>query len=171
MAADMLAGRTIPRVTANRAPRSIVYGDGPNNASAPPLNAFVAFDANKSWVLVHAQDAALLEHERLHLRIGEYIATKVALNLPADMTGNGVANAATRQQAQKDAADVAIKDFHKKRKAFIDNVWEPIDKRVQKGCYDDETEHGTIPEQQAKWAREWQAYVDDELQKQGWKVR
>jgi hypothetical protein len=87
------------------------------------------------------------------------------------MTGNGVAMAANRQQAQKAAQDNAIKDLQTKRQAFIDDVWQPIDEKVQKGRYDHETEHGTIAEQQAKWARDWKAFVDDELQKQGWKVR
>lgn len=119
----------------------------------------------------HSRSRSQLEHERLHLRIGEYIATKVALNFPADVTGNGVAMAANQQQAKRAAQDNAIEDLRQQLKAFIDNVWEPIDKEVQKGRYDDETEHGTIPEQQAKWARDWRTFVDDELQKQGWNVQ
>jgi hypothetical protein len=140
-----------------------------------PLNPSVTFDSTKSWVLATLKDdaskAALLEHERLHLRIGEYIATKVALNFPADMTGNGVAMAANRRQAERDAQKQALQDLDAKLKAFY-GVWQSIDgEKIQTGRYDPETVYGTVPEQQARWARDWQVFVDDELQKQGWKVQ
>jgi hypothetical protein len=138
-------------------------------------NAGVTFDSTKSWVLTTLPDdeskAALLEHERLHLRIGEYIATKVAMNFPADMTGNGVATAADKAEAMKAARKNASEDLQTKRLAFVKTVWQPIDENVQEGRYDKETDHGSKPDEQANWARAWQAFVDDELQKQGWKVQ
>jgi hypothetical protein len=138
-------------------------------------NAGVTFDSTKSWVLTTLPDdeskAALLEHERLHLRIAEYIATKVAMNFPADMTGNGVATAADKAEAMKAARKNASEDLQTKRLAFVKTVWQPIDENVQEGRYDKETDHGSKPDEQANWARAWQAFVDDELQKQGWKVQ
>jgi hypothetical protein len=158
---------------------TIVYGplNGPFTAKVTlPLNmapSFTAvFDKAKSWVVKGKQTPQLLEHERLHLRIAEYIAKKAALNFPANMKGVGEAQGNTKIEAATKARDAAWdNDLVPRVDAFLAE-WERIEKTIT-DLYDSktETDHGRNPDQQAKWERDWQQLVDAELTKQGWKVQ
>jgi len=137
---------------------------------APSFTA--VFDKAESWVVKGKQTPQLLEHERLHLRIAEYIAKKAELNFPANMKGVGEAQGNTKNEAATKAQDAAWdNDLVPMVDAFLAE-WARIEKTIT-DLYDSktETDHGRNPDQQAKWERDWQQRVDAELTKQGWKVQ
>jgi hypothetical protein len=158
---------------------TIIYGpqNGPFTArvelplkKAPSFTA--VFDKARSWRVKGKQTPQLLEHERLHLRIAEYIAKKAAINFPANMKGVGEAQGNTKNEATRNADDAAWNnDLVPRVDAFLAE-WERIEKTIT-DLYDSktETDHGRNPDQQAKWERDWQQRVDAELTKQGWKVQ
>jgi len=158
---------------------TIIYGpqNGPFTAKvtlalkmAPSFTA--VFDKAESWVVKGKQTPQLLEHERLHLRIAEYIAKKAELNFPANMKGVGEAQGNTKNEAATKAQDAAWdNDLVPMVDAFLAE-WARIEKTIT-DLYDSktETDHGRNPDQQAKWERDWQQRVDAELTKQGWKVQ
>jgi hypothetical protein len=132
------------------------------------------FDAARSWVVKGEQSPRLLTHERLHLRIAEYIAEKANLNFSEtlqNITADGVGQDANLRVAQVKAKAAAVQkllaalnDFRKE--------WLKKDEAIQ-DLYDSktETDHSRNPDQQAKWEHDWQQRVDAELTKQGWKVQ
>jgi len=158
---------------------TIIFGpqNGPFTAKvtlalkmAPSFTA--VFDKAESWVVKGKQTPQLLEHERLHLRIAEYIAKKAELNFPANMKGVGEAQGNTKDEAARNAGDAAWdNDLVPRVNAFLAE-WERIEKTIT-DLYDSktETDHGRNPDQQTKWERDWQQRVDAELTKQGWKVQ
>ena len=134
-----------------------------------PPNFRAVFNAADSWVVKGEQSPQLLEHERLHLRIAEYIAEKANLNFSEtlqNITADGVGQAANPKAARDIAKATASQNL---AAAFTDfyNDWEKKDKIITK-LYDDETVHGTIPEKQADWDRNWEQRVDTELKRLGW---
>lgn len=137
---------------------------------APSFTA--VFDKAKSWVVKGNKTPQLLEHERLHLRIAEYIAKKAELNFPANMTGVGEAQGNTKKEAATKARNAAWdNDLVPRIDAFLAE-WERIDGTIQ-DLYDSktETDHGRNPNQQAKWERDWKQLVEAELTKEGWKLQ
>ncbi|VTT96428.1 calcium-binding protein : Uncharacterized protein OS=Actinoplanes friuliensis DSM 7358 GN=AFR_40880 PE=4 SV=1 [Gemmataceae bacterium] len=134
---------------------------------APKLSTTVAFDKDKSYVVKrNVGDAKLLEHEKLHLRIAEYITEKANKNVP-DLTGlsvkvTGVKQGDAMTEGQK-AIDAAVK---KERDAFFATL-SKINDAVQKK-YDAETNHGTKPTEQGDWAAKYKQFVDSIAKDNGW---
>ncbi len=118
-----------------------------------------------SWVLKGEQTPALLRHETLHLRIGEYVASKAKANMP-ELIGKGTSTNAVRKTAADDAKIASLNDLEAKLKTFRDK-WEVIGKAVQ-NKYDDETKHGTLPTEQGDWESKSTEFADKILKDNGW---
>jgi len=120
----------------------------------------VRFNPATSWVVRGNQDAGLLEHERLHLLIAEYVAQKISAKYPT-ISGHGSGAALTREEAlSKARADAAAQ-----LKARFDQVvaeWARIDTAVQTR-YDAQTMHGSDPFNQLWWKDDYKAEVDKEF--------
>ena len=134
-----------------------------------PPNFRAVFNAADSWVVKGKQAPQLLEHERLHLRIAEYIAEKANLNFSEtsrNITVDGVGQAANLQAAKGIAKAAASQKLAAAFITFYDD-WVKKNDTITK-LYDDETDHGTIPEKQTDWDRNWEQRVDTELKRLGW---
>ena len=131
------------------------------------------FSLSEAWVtddvkLADDEGKILLEHERLHLRMAEYIATKAAANFPERAYKNLTARtvvAATVAEVKAAAkvdmdlvADQFIDDYQKK--------WKYINLVIQRK-YDAETKSGTDPDKQAKWQERYKEYADETMANMG----
>ena len=109
---------------------------------------------------------ALLKHERLHLKMAEYLAQKAKANAPA-FVGKGTATNADKATAVRQAKDMAFKDMKSQIDAY-GAKWLKIDKAVQE-AYDRETDHSRNAQGQADWNANWQKKVEAIIQQYFWK--
>ncbi|MBX9580737.1 MAG: Ig-like domain-containing protein [Gemmataceae bacterium] len=129
---------------------------------------------DKSFVVRGQESDELLEHERLHLRISEYIALKAAGNVPdlsitATVSVQGDALNDPNFKARDAALAKARADYVSKGNAFM-KKWNDIVFLVQKQ-YDSETDHGNNVAAQAAWfLGHYTVYADLVMKGQGWKV-
>jgi hypothetical protein len=123
------------------------------------------FDPKNSWVVKGAETPELLAHERLHLKIAEYIAQKATAKV-AGLVGKGEACNANGATAETEAKNKARNDLNKQFNDLYAK-WTAIDKAATE-AYDNYTGHGQCPDCQADWAMNWQNYVDAILASNGW---
>lgn len=129
-------------------------------ASVAAVTYKVQFNAAESWVVRGKQDPTLLEHERTHLKIAEYVAQKIAAKYPSyQVMGGGIAF--TREEALASARRDATRQLQDKFNAVL-ATWAGIDNAVQTR-YDDETKHGTDGIIQATWNMGYKEEVDKEF--------
>jgi hypothetical protein len=125
----------------------------------------VEFNARRSWVVKGKETAYLLEHERLHLRMAEYIAIRAQANLgeiSASIRGIGP----NREDAIAEARKAAVRDVLSQFQDYIDK-WSAIDQKVQEK-YDEDTNHSQNMDAQKDWQENWKEKVDGILKENGW---
>ncbi len=125
------------------------------------------FDRARSFVVMGSETPELLEHERLHLRIAEYVAEKALANLAPELAVKGTAVGVDRQTAIDEAARRARDQLHEEWKAHT-RLMEEMNQTIQKD-YDDSTDYGQLPMRQKEWATNWQRFADLVLWHGGWK--
>jgi hypothetical protein len=125
------------------------------------IRLYVRFDPS-SWVVKGQQSKALLQHEKLHLHLAEYVAEKMSAK--AEATAAAWVGKAGRRNENKDLATKEAKNAAEDRlldhlQTFIDTVWHETDTKVQK-AYESETKNGTDPVVQANWNTGWKTFAD-----------
>jgi RHS repeat-associated protein len=127
---------------------------------------WVEFNPATSYVVKGQDTPELLEHERLHLRMAEYIAEKALANLDPQLVGRGIAVNADQQKAVDEAGTIASDELHEKWTAYV-RRWAGIDGAVHKD-HDDITKHGQLPMSQKEYADNWRDVVHFILGTEGW---
>lgn len=87
------------------------------------------FEKKDSWVKPDKKTDALLKHEQIHFDIAEYFARKL------------------RKEFKKNTFTIA--DYQSKSKAIFNKNF--TEYQSYQTAYDEDTRHGSIPEEQAKW--------------------
>ncbi len=105
------------------------------------------FDGKESYRVVDMTTPALLEHERLHLRMFEYMAQRYQEYL--------------RMQTFMGTWD-NTKEAIKAKNEYLDKQAELLKKFAEQmqQMYDHQTEHGVNAAQQEEWRKNWQAKID-----------
>lgn len=93
------------------------------------FNVDCYFEKNDSWVKTDKKTDALLKHEQLHFDIAEYFSRKL------------------RREFKK--SSFTVENYQSKSTAiFNENFTEYQSYQI---AYDEETRHGSLPEEQAQW--------------------
>ncbi|MBX9628700.1 MAG: Ig-like domain-containing protein [Gemmataceae bacterium] len=129
------------------------------------------FNKAGSFIVRGKETDSLLAHEKLHLAIAEYVATKAAANFPETIGAGSGSVQGTKDQSQDAAAlnkarAAALKDFNTKIATFR-ATWDKLNQQDQ-DAYDAETKHGVVADAQDDWAANYQAKADVILKAGGW---
>lgn len=137
-------------------------------AQVGPMTYSAVFDAARSWVVKTSETDALLDHERTHLKIAEYVAQKMAVNFPTISAAGG--GFGSTEQGASDAAKSNARGNLQAKINSVMNTWKNIDVAVQT-LYDSESEsaHGTNAIEQVWWNNNYKDMVDKEFKKNGLK--
>jgi hypothetical protein len=117
------------------------------------------FNRADSYVLAGRQTKALLEHERTHLLIAEYVMHKATLNLPESDKG---------AQAKGDTAEAAEAKAKSDLLKVLDTKLAEAERALAAitELYDTETNHGLNNMAQLDWERKYMDKVDAYLKKE-----
>ncbi len=130
------------------------------------------FDKTRSYVVKGSETDRLLEHERLHLKLAEYVASKADTNFPeADflkLTAKVTIPANSKKEDAKDSLEAGIQKEVDKFLDTFQTTWTAItDKANEK--YDADTDHSLDRDKQADWVKNYMKYVDEIAKDKGWK--
>lgn len=108
----------------------------------------------------------VLSHERLHLRLAEYVAAKGNENVGGAFVLTGEARDMDQKTAMK-KADKLIESELVKRRGAARNKVEAMDVKVQER-YDRDTKGGALPAPQKEWEEKWKEKANAILKANGW---
>jgi hypothetical protein len=155
------------------------------------IDVRAVFNANNSFAIQDMTDLAVvsrgrmvnlspenlsfvvLEHERLHLRMAEYLAGIGAAKIRGADIHKSVEGSGSTYQEAKAAASAEAEGYCREQIKEYKEKLEDIDNQVQRK-YDNDTYNGAINTQplnlevQKDWEAHWVNFVGDILKKNGW---
>lgn len=130
-----------------------------------PTQFSAVFDGAKSYVVRGQESDYLLNHEKLHLQIAEYVAAKANANLDV-VTGRGMStngNEVAAINAAQGAAMTALRTMFNQYRIKVATI-----NNVMQVRYDGETSHSINYDAQGVWDANYASYIDDYCATQGW---
>lgn len=129
------------------------------------LTVAAVFDQKASWSIVAKETEYLLRHEKLHLRMAEFVANRANQQI-AKISGKGVGKDANQVTATKKAFDVAVANGRAQLKTIREQA-----ERLAQGIteiYDRDTDHSRLTDRQSDWDKNWQTKLEGYLNMNGW---